>query len=327
MQCDNHTDCPISASQHDFRARIAAEIERAEAFLADHRSTDEEKAQLTGVTLGAFAGGRIDASRFQSLLAGGSRTDPATLEQVEHAIAKLRELTEQVEAMTKIECPQGAGLRNVVADALGAIGRVFGAARVVELARTGRFRETEHGHYLLGLPFAQWSRAERAVAPWMRVKVRGTDLHAAGLAEFLDGGLHIVLKISGDCPPAPLARLITPGVYVAQVPGKPGLDGFRSFVGPAIAAFVPDGAALFKHDPRLGARVWERFEISEMPRAPRRAVGGLSAAQMTEDLRLLEALSSTPAPRAAGDGDAAAAPADPTDQLASWLLDQAGLLA
>jgi len=326
MPCDNHDDCPISGAQREFRARIAAEIERADAFLAEHRCTDEEKAELTGVTLGAFAGGRIDASRFQALLAAGGRTDPATLDRVEEARNVLRELAEHVDAMTKIACPPGAALRNVVADALGAVGRVFGAARVVELARTERFRESEHGRYLLGLPFAQWSRAERAVAPWIRVRVRGDDVHAAALAEFLDGGLHVILKVEGACPPAPLARLASPNVYVAQVPGKPQLDGFRSLTGPAVAAFVPEGCALFTHDPRRGRRPWERFEVVEMPSAPRRALAGHSAAQMGEDLALLETLSSTPSVRAAGEGEAPAA-VDPADRLASWLLDQAGLLA
>lgn len=327
MQCENHSNCPISNAQREFKARIAAELERAEAFLSDHRSTDEEKAELAGVTLGAFAGGRIDASRFQSLLAAGSRTDPGTLDRVEEAASALRELVEQIDGMTKLVCPPGAILRNVVADALGDIGRVFGAARVIELARTERFSESAHGRLLRGLPFAEWSRAERAVVPWMRVKIRGTDVHAAGLAEFLDGGLHVLLKIAGDCPPAPLARLASPGVYVAQVPGRVELADWESFEGPAVAAFVPEGCARFTHDPRRGATPWERFELSDMPRAPRRALGSLSAAQMGEDLALLETLARTPTLSKSTNGDAAAEKADPADQLASWLLDQAGLLA
>jgi hypothetical protein len=326
MPCESHSNCPITKAQRDFRARIAAEIERADAFLSEHRSTDEEKAELAGVTLGAFAGGRIDASRFQSLLAAGSRTDPATLERVDEAAQMLRELTERVDAMTKIACPPGGCLRNVVADALMEIGRVFGAARVIELARTERFLESEHGRFLRGLPFAQWSRAERSVVPWIRVLLRGADVHAAGLAEFLDGGLHVLLKIEGDCAPAPLARLASPGVYVAQVPGRAELQGWESFDGPAVAAFVPEGCARFTHDPRRGATPWERFELGEMPRAPRRAVGSLSAAQMGEDLALLETLARTPTLKGSN-GDDAATPADPADQLASWLLDQAGLLA
>lgn len=324
MPCDHEGTCPITPSQRDFLARIGAEIERADAFLSEHRSTDEEKARLAEFTLGAFAGGRIDASRFQTLLASGSRSDPATLERVEQARDVLREMTTRIDAMTKVECPPGAALRNVVAETLGLVGRVFGAARVIELARTERYRESEHGRYLAGLPFVQWSRAEREVAPWMRVKVRGEDLHAAALAEFLDGGLHIVLKVLGAVSaPAPLARLVTPGTYVAQVRGKADLDGFRSFAGPAVAAFVPEGAAIFRHDPRAGRRTWERFQIEALPARPRRALGGQSAAQMAEDLALLEMLSKVPTVSADAAGEAA--PVDPADQLASWLLHEAGL--
>jgi hypothetical protein len=324
MPCDSQGGCPITNAQQDFKARIAAEIGRAEAFLADNRSSDEQKAELTGVTLGEFAGGRIDASRFQSLLASNSRADPATVDRVVEAAAILRDATGRLDEMTKLACPPGAHVRNVVADALGEIGRVFGAARVIELARTERYLEASHGRYLLGLPFAQWSRAERSVTPWMRVIVRGEDLHATSLVEFLDGGLHLVLKVDGACPPAPLARLASPGVWVGQVPGHPGLAGFKTFEGPAVAAFVPEGAALFTHDPRRGKRSWERFEVEHLPRAPRGALGGISAAQMGEDLALLEALSMTPTVREDG---AAAEPTDPADQLASWLLHEAGLTA
>jgi len=322
MPCD-HDDCPIAASERGFRARIAAQIEHAEKFLAEHRSTDEQKALATGVALGGFAGGRIDASRFQALLANGRHADPATLARVEEARDTLRELDGRLDTMTRVTAPPGASLRNVVAAALATVGRVFGAARVIELARTQRYRESDHGHYVAGLQFAFWSRAERAVAPWMRIGVRGEDLHAAALAEFMDGGLHLILKVEGPCAPAPLARLASPGAYVAQVRGKPDLAGFRTFEGPAVAAVVPEGAALFRHDPRRGKRSWERFEVDCLPAAPRRPVGGISAAQMADDLALLAALAQPPVARA--DTEGAAQPVDPADRLASWLLHEAGL--
>ena len=61
-----------------------------------------------------------------------------------------------------------------------------------------------------------------------------------------------------------------------------------------------------------------------MPRAPRRALGGTSPFQQSEDLALLAELSSEPT-FPAPEKDAEDAPPDPTDQLASWLLGQAGL--
>jgi len=324
MPCEHegHSNCPIAGAQKEFRARIAAQIQLAETFLHENRSTDAEKASVAGDRLGAFAGGRIDASRFAGLLAVGGRADPVAVGRVDEAAATLSALVERVDELTKIATAPRESLHAAVTRALHEIGYVFGAARAIELVRTNRFVEAQHGRYVLGLPFAQWSPAERAVAPWIRVKVAGDSLHAGGLAEYLDGGLKLVLKVMGPCPPAALVRLATPGVYVAQIASRADLDDFVSFDGPAVAAFVQDGAALFTHDPRRGERSWERFDVVEMPRAPRRAIGSFSAFQQGQDLSLLEELSSEPSFPTPDDEEA---PADATDQLASWLLGQAGL--
>ena len=66
-----------------------------------------------------------------------------------------------------------------------------------------------------------------------------------------------------------------------------------------------------------------RSPVEEGARPSARAVGGLSSAQMAEDLALLETLSKVPAART--DAQRADAPVDPADQLASWLLHEAGL--
>jgi len=326
MPCDHeaHPGCPIAGPQQEFRARIAAQIRLAETFLHENRSTDEEKASLAGHRLGAFAGGRINAGRFAGLLTAGHRTDPTTLARVDEAAAMLITLSERIEDLTKIDVAPRESLHAAVARALREIGYVFGAARIIELARTERLVESEHGRYLRGLPFAMWSPAERAVTPAIRVRVRGEDLQVAGLADFLDGGLKLVLKVDGVCPPAALARLATPGVYVAQAASRAELDDFMTFDGPAVAAMVPDGAALFTHDPRRGEHTWQRFCVTAMPRAPRRALGGMSPFQQKEDLALLAELSSEPTFPAPEKGAEDALP-DPTDQLASWLLGQAGL--
>jgi hypothetical protein len=100
------------------------------------------------------------------------------------------------------------------------------------------------------------------------------------------------------------------------------LEDFISFEGPAVAAMAAEGAALFTHDPRRGARSWQRFQITHLPRAPRSSVGGISAAQQREALALLTELATEPTLAAPTTEPVAA---DPTDQLASWLLGQAGL--
>ncbi len=329
MPCESHSGCPISAAQQDFRARIVAEIERADEFLALNRSTDDEKAAFTGSTLGAFAGGRIDAARFSSLIGADRRADPTTLTRVDEAASQLRELAAGIDAYTKIAVPPHGSLQETVAAALAEIGRVFGAARVIELARSERYVEATHGRLLRGLPPAAWSAAERGVVPWMRVIVRGGQIQAAGLAAFLDGSLKILLKAEGEVPPAPLARLASPGIYVGQVTGKAELDHWKSFDGPAVGLLGGDGAALFTHDPRKGSHPWQRITVSDLPKARRRGLGGLSVFQMNEDLALLVALAAEPTTPAAAPVPAPAPAgepaADPADQLASWLLGQAGL--
>ncbi len=326
MPCSHATECPVAAAAHTFRTRIEAEIAHGTAFLAAQRGSDGEKSEVAGARLGAFAGGRIDASRFDALLAAGRRTDAATLDRVAEALGVLREHAARLDDLVHATCPPGGALRHTAAEALGELGRVFGAARVVELARTERYRESEHGRYLLGLPFAQWSRAEREAAPWLHVTLRGADLHAAGLAEFLDGGVKLLLEPEGAVPPAALVRLATPNVYVAQVVTAAELAGFASFAGPAAAALVPEGAARFVHDPRRGAAAHERFAVAALPAAPRRGVGAWSPFQMNEDLLLLATLATPPAaPAPAAGGTAPAPAADPAERLAAWLLAQAGL--
>ena len=327
MPCETDSGCPIRGAQQDFRARLAAEIERGEEFLREQRSTDDEKAAQTGVALVVCAGGAVDPARCASLLAAERSADPTTLDRTDEAVAVLRDLGARVDDYTKIAVPPHGALRDTVAAALEQIGRVFGAARVVELARSGRYVEGEHARLLRGLPFARWSAAEREVAPWMRVILRGEQCHAAALAEFLDGGLKILLKPAGPCPPAPLAALLTPGVYVAQVATKADLDGFRSFDGPAAALLGGEGAALFTHDPRRGAQPWERLVVTDLPDPVRRAVGGISAFQANEGLALLRGLAAKPPAAPASAPEGAAVPDDPADRLAAWLLGQAGLEA
>jgi hypothetical protein len=154
--------------------------------------------------------------------------------------------------------------------------------------------------------------------------VAGRDLHAAGLAEFLDAGVAIALLVEGPCPPAPLARLVTPNALVIQTGSVEDLAALGGHDGPAVAALLPAEAAWFRHDPAGGDAPRERFAMQRLPaEAPKRSLGGMSAAQQAEDLALLRqwAQAGAPAP-AAG---APTANATPADKLAAWLLSQADL--
>jgi hypothetical protein len=159
------------------------------------------------------------------------------------------------------------------------------------------------------------------------VELDGAALRAGELAEFLDGNVKILLVARGATPPAPLVRLITPATFVLQTSGEQGLDRFAEFQGPAVAAIVPDGCAQFVHDPDAGPELWERIEIVHIPdAAPGRAIGGVSAFQMTEELHQLKTLGRARGPEAE-EGEAVPAPAgeDPADKLAAWLLSRADL--
>jgi hypothetical protein len=225
--------------------------------------------------------------------------------------------------------------------ALAEIGRAFGAARSFELARQGRLKDGDRDSYIGGFPFRRWNRAERQIAPPLVVELDGHDAQACGLAEFLVGRQKIVLVVRDECPPALLARLITPAMFVMQTHDVAELAEIALHDGPAIAALVPESAARFVHRPGKPA-AWERLEVKHLPAAPpRMSIGRYSTFQQSEELELLRALAEKPAdkpvePLAATNGaqagtaaaaaaPPAAAPADPADRLAAWLLSQADL--
>ncbi|MFQ5457149.1 MAG: hypothetical protein ACE5FC_01655, partial [Myxococcota bacterium] len=127
-------------------------------------------------------------------------------------------------------------------------------------------------------------------------------------------------------PPAPLVRLTSPGVYLAQTHDGAQLQGLAAWSGPGVVAWVPECSAAFVHDPAAGPALGARIQILAEPPAPRRGLGGLSAAQLADELRQLEAMSS-PAPsgdaQAPGGGEPSAE--NPADRLAAWILSQANV--
>ena len=122
-------------------------------------------------------------------------------------------------------------------------------------------------------------------------------------------------------------RCITPGTLVIQTVSGEELAPLASFDGPAIAAIMPAGAAEFVHDPRGGRGIMATPGAGQLPDAPKKAVGGSSAWQMAEDLRLLKDLARTPfvVPTRDGPGVPAMGTGQAVDQLAAWLLGETGL--
>ena len=309
----------------DFRAALTGAADQAETFLVEHAAGADERTARAEAELGAFAAGRLDAARFDAIFAARDPLPESVRARLTTALKTLRDVLRRGDELFVVDVPAGASLGTAIASALGTAGRGFGAAMAVDLLRSGAWVEAEHGHLLTSRTYDAWTRAERRFAPPLVVTVRGTALQVGPLSEYLDGREKIVLVVEGECPPAALVRLITPGTLVLQTVDGTGLDRVASAGGPAIAAFVAESAARFLHDPAGGLEPWQRLSVQHVPEAPRKAIGTGSVWQMQEDLRQLESLAAAPlgaplpssAPQARG-GNA-------VDQLASWLLSQADL--
>jgi hypothetical protein len=336
----------LSAPRERFRSAVAAAVDEVGAFLEARRAPVNGRAARTAHELGPFASGRLDPNRFASFFGESGTMDPLALARVERAHETLRATVERGDDAFVLRAAPGADLRSEVDQALAGLGRAFGAARAVEMARLGRLPTDEHEGYLDGFAFRRWNRAERQIAPPLVVEVHGADLQAGGLAEFLDGAQKLVLVVRGDAPPAALVRLVTPGVLVIQTSDAADLAILAGAAGPAALALCGEGAARFVHAPGE-APVWERITLHGAPEeAPRAALGAFSAFQQGEELKLLRALATAPpappeveappaaapeaasqAPKPAAAPEALAAAAagatpDPVDRLAAWLLSQ-----
>lgn len=311
----------------DFRAMVDGAIARAEAFLAEQHASVSQRAERAGLSLGHFAEGRVDSAAFAVLFPPVTAAAPDALDALMRALEVLRDVRERGDALFVVDIPTGGRLGIAVDDALAQAGRAFGAVVLAEVVRGGRFTP-EHEPLLEPQAFRSWNRRERRFAPPLAVLVNGAYLQASALMEFADGQEKIVLVVRGASPPAPLARCITPGTFVLQTVDGSGLDRVAAFNGPAIAAIVPEGAAVFVHDPAAGRDAWQRMTVQHLPAAGKAPIGGQSAWQIGQDLRLISDLAATPFNVPAA-GNGAAAPAvgatDAADRIAAWLVAQAGL--
>lgn len=312
----------IAGPMATFRSAVIGSLGRVRGMLAAGSGAERARQEL-----GAFAAGRVDFTRFAGLSHGASALDASSRGRVQRACDILEEISQAGPEAYVVDVHPGARLRASVGSALARFGRAFGAATAADLARTGRYEPASHDRLLDAVGFDAWGRAERLVAPPLVVTVDGADLHAADLAELIDGSQHIVLVVRGIAPPAPLVRLITPGVLVLQTPDEQGLDRFAAFDGPAVAALLEGDAAGFLHDPALGFAAWQRLLVFKRPeRTPRKSLGGFSPRQQSEELAQLDALGERPTLASTPiDAFVPMGSGDPADRLASWLLSQAGL--
>jgi hypothetical protein len=311
----------------DFRSLIEGALAQAEAFLVEQAADAGQRAQRASLELGNFAAGRVDAARVAELFPAVSPVEPAALAALHRAIATLQGLRDQGDQAFLVDLKKGGRLGVVVGDALAEIGRAFGAVILSEVVRGGRYRPEEHDALLDPVEFRSWSKAARRYAPPLIVSLEGADLQVGALSDFADGREKIVLVVRGPAAPAPLARCITPGTLVLQTTDGTGLDRVATFDGPAVAAVMPEGSAVFLHDPAAGHEPWQRLTVRTLGEEPRKAVGGMSAWQMGEERTLLADLGRTPfsIPVSGGSAKPAVGAEDAVDRIATWLLGQSGL--
>lgn len=331
----------LAGPRDEFRSAVVSSTEELRGMLSDAGSSDDERADSLAREMGPFAAGRIDAGRLATLLTEKETLPPRALGVIRRAVETLEQVVEgDGVAPVPVEVPPDGDLRDAVKDALTRVGRVFGVARAADLARTGSYRADDHAGLFEGLPFRSWTTGERRLAPPVVVRVRGDDLRPAGLADFLDGGLKIVLRVRGDAPPASLARLVTPSVMVVQATTAEELAPLAGFPGPAVAALFEDapgtdggadGVVRYTHDPRRGVFPWKRIELKEDLETLRRTLEQRRWKRRSwkEDLEHLIALAT--APEGSGESadvsasEEAPEPVTGADRLAAWLLARTDL--
>jgi hypothetical protein len=314
-----------------YRSALAATLEEVRGHLASGRSDAAARAERLRDQLGPFAGGRIDAARLAALLGQRDALDASALQRLERAFATLQQLVAPGADLFHVEVIPGGDVHACVSAQLARIGRAFSAARVAAAARSGgAVPGLDEEAALDRFPFAQWSGAERRLAPPLVVTVRGEDLVAGALAPFLDGAAKLLLIVEGPCAPAALVRLIAPSVLVVQAHALEELDLLGPWPGAAVGALVAPPAVRFVHDPSGGPAVWQRLTVHGAADLRPGRIGGFTAAQQQDELNQLHALAAPPpaAPLPASAGTPAPAPAaapDPADRLAAWLLQQANV--
>jgi hypothetical protein len=308
----------------EFHALVGAAIVQGEAVLAAQHSDAMARAEAASLSLGRFADSRIDAGRFAALFPAVLPLESDAVGALEHALLVLRGVQARGDDFFVVEVPPGGRFGSTLESAFEMIGVALGAVLMEEQIRAGRY-EGDQQRLLRTQYFRTWSSAERRAAPPLVFLADGADLQPGALLDYTDGREKIVLVVRGASPPAPLARCISPNTFVLQTVDGNGLDRFASYDGPALAALVPEGAAVFMHDPAGGREPWQRLTVQHLPDAPKRAIGGQSVWQMTQDLRVLASLATTPfavptptgkeAARAVGADDAA-------ERIAAWLVAQ-----
>jgi hypothetical protein len=320
----------LAGPRNAFRSAVASADEEVRAYRLQREGATDPAAALAR-ELGIFAEGHIDAGRLAGLLAVAEAPDPLTDRLMGVAHDVFTEVTATDADAFHVRVDRGGDLRDTVRDALTELGRAFGVSHAVERARRHQYDPDRDYGLLHRYPFHRWSARERRLAPPLVVSVEGDDLRAGGLAEFVDGGMKMVVVVRGAAPPAALARLIAPDAFVAQTMDDQVLAALAAHRGPGVVGLFEAGsdAVPFVHDPSAGDRTWERLHLQDGVEALAERLAALEAKGRVpgsaSELRHLLELATPPASAAPASAPASPAGADPADRLAAWLLARTDL--
>ena len=325
MQSDERVVAALSALGPRialFRFAVSGTLERARNTLASESGPSQAR-----IALGDFAAGLIDPDRFAMISSGTGPLDTVGRAVVERAAEALETLLRSGDEEFVVDVQAGASPAAAIRAHMTTLGSAFGAATLVELVRRRTYDPVQHGLPFEGHPFEKWTAAERKLAPPLVIRLDGRDLDAFELAPLIDGCVRLILLVDEPSPPAPLARLVSPGVFVAQSGDMKAVERVKDFDGPAVVAVMNGTEARFVHDPRAGSAMWQRIEVTHMPDArPRKSLGVRSAWQQRDDLSHLKALIEQPVlPANSAEALVAAiggTTSDPAERLTAWLLDQ-----
>ncbi|MBT8397397.1 MAG: hypothetical protein HKO65_13850 [Gemmatimonadetes bacterium] len=315
-------------AKESFTSSVAMSAEEVRGILERGQGGDEDPQARLAHELGPFAAGRIDLDRLAPFVGANKKLDPDKRAEILAAYQTLTELKKAGDDLFTAKVPLDGYLRGAVFTALGKAGSAFGAARSVEWALHDLAHPEGVEDCLERFPPNKWNSAERVWAPPLVIEVEGQDLRPASLAELLEGGQKIVLVVNGPAAPAPLVRLITPGVAVIQTDDPAELSVLGAVDGPGIAAVMPEGCAKFMHIPGEGRSLDQRLTVSHLPeKAPKRALGSISAFHQAEELGQLASLTASvgAVETASVDAGLGVPEMDDAGQLASWLIHQSGV--
>jgi hypothetical protein len=305
-----------------FRFEVQSVAETAKGLLHAEANTTPK-----GSFLGAFAGGRIDPARFEMISAGADPLDAASKKMLGRMLTSLEELTALKDEDFVLSVAPGENFGDAVRARLATLGSLFAMSTLVELIRRRSYDAATHGTYFAAMPFERWTAAQRKVALPLVVAVSGADLDEFAIGPLLDGCVRFVLLVDEPCAAAPLARLISPGVFVAQADDATACERARDLEAPAVIAIMSGNEARFIHDPRNGTAPWQRLQVTKLTETPpRKSVGARSVWRQRDDLAHLKSLAEQPSlPAEPADALVAAIGGemtDPAERLTSWLVEQ-----